>query len=405
MHGPVGLAVVGGRRGAALAAAVDALDDAGATVVAVCDLSDAVLGAWRTARPGIAATARYADVLDDPRVDAVVLATPMHLHAGQAVRALDAGKHVLSEVVAATRLDDCWALVEAVERSGGTYMLAENYCYGRTAMTVEHLCARGLFGEPTFAAGSYLHDCRGLMFGPGGGRTWRSTDEGMVICRGNGYPTHALGPVARWLDVGRSDRLVRTATFALRGAALHDYASALLGAGHPEARPAAWQDSADGAVTLLETAGGRVIVLRVDVASPRPRTTTHYELQGTRGAFAAPSHGLGDPVVWLEGVSPGSALPGAGTPPAWQPLAALTEHVHPRWRGRPPAGEPAERNVADRLMVADFLHAVRTGAPPPIDVYDAVTWSCITPLSVRSVAAGGAPVVVPDFRRGGVGRG
>ncbi|MDQ1300740.1 MAG: hypothetical protein QG637_660, partial [Chloroflexota bacterium] len=47
-------------------------------------------------------------------------------HADQAVRALEAGKHVLSEVVAAATLDDCWRRVETVERTGRVYMLAEN---------------------------------------------------------------------------------------------------------------------------------------------------------------------------------------------------------------------------------------------------------------------------------------
>ena len=43
---------------------------------------------------------------------------------------------------------------------------------------------------------------------------------------------------------------------------------------------------------------------------------------------------------------------------------------------------------------------MRTGAHPPIDVYDAATYMCITPLSENSIACGGAPQPFPDFTDG-----
>ena len=55
------------------------------------------------------------------------------------------------------------------------------------------------------------------------------------------------------------------------------------------------------------------------------------------------------------------------------------------------------------FILEDFARAVRTGVSP-IDVYDAVTWSSIMPLSAESFARGGAPVAIPDFRRGRVGQ-
>jgi hypothetical protein len=48
-------------------------------------------------------------------------------------------------------------------------------------------------------------------------------------------------------------------------------------------------------------------------------------------------------------------------------------------------------------VIEDFVDAVRSGDRPPIDVYDAVTWSSITPLSVESVRRNGQPMDVPDF--------
>lgn len=54
----------------------------------------------------------------------------------------------------------------------------------------------------------------------------------------------------------------------------------------------------------------------------------------------------------------------------------------------------------DFLMFKDFFRAVRAGGEMPLDVYDAALWMSVTPLSEASVAAGGAPVAVPDFTRG-----
>lgn len=47
-----------------------------------------------------------------------------------------------------------------------------------------------------------------------------------------------------------------------------------------------------------------------------------------------------------------------------------------------------------------FLEAVRMKSQTPIDVYDSVTMSVITPISEASIAKGSAPVPVPDFTRG-----
>jgi hypothetical protein len=48
--------------------------------------------------------------------------------------------------------------------------------------------------------------------------------------------------------------------------------------------------------------------------------------------------------------------------------------------------------------MADFVQAVRTGKSP-IDMFDAVTWTCIRPLSEQSIRSGSQPVEVPNFRQ------
>jgi 2-hydroxy-4-carboxymuconate semialdehyde hemiacetal dehydrogenase len=61
--------------------------------------------------------------LDDPAVDAVVLATPTPLHAAQAIQVMEAGKHVLVEIPMADSLADAEAVVATQERTAVTAMV------------------------------------------------------------------------------------------------------------------------------------------------------------------------------------------------------------------------------------------------------------------------------------------
>ena len=79
--------------------------------------------------------------------DAVLLASYFHRHAEDAILCLRAGKHVLSEVTAATSMEQCCELLETVRATGRKYMLAENYCYFRPWSLVMGLVQAGLFGE------------------------------------------------------------------------------------------------------------------------------------------------------------------------------------------------------------------------------------------------------------------
>jgi predicted dehydrogenase len=311
------------------------------------------------------------------------------------VAALDAGLHVLSEVVAATTSDEAWALIEAVRRSGRVYMMAENYCYTRQSMMVRHMADQGLFGQPTYAEGAYVHDTRDLLFTAEGDLTWRGEIARAQV--GNAYPTHSFGPTAQWLGVagpGAADRCVELVAYSTPDASRWRYAAERFGTHHPAAQPGYFR-LGDSASVLIRTAAGAVAYVRRDAASPRPHAMTHYQLQGSAGAYLAPRHGAEEPLVWLAGRSPGSS-PGDAR---WEPLWTYAgEFEHPRWRelGRVAAG--SGHGGGDFLVALDFLDAVQHGRPPGVDVYDAVTWSSLYWLSADSVNNGGSPVPIPDFR-------
>jgi predicted dehydrogenase len=392
---PLRLAIVGGHRGGAFRQTLAVLAEHVA-LTAVCDLNPAVLAAWQEIQSDLRTFGDYTHLLEADVCDAVLLATPMDLHAQQAIQALEAGKHVLSEVIAATSLEDCWQLVEAVERAERVYMLAENYCYTRPTMLVRTMVERGVFGTVSYAEGAYIHDCRPLMFDGQDQLTWRGY-LGRQSPR-NVYPTHSLGPVAQWLGCTgprATDRLTEVLCWTTPDRARRLYVEEYVGATHPAAAPGFFT-AGDSASTLIRTVGDAVAYLRVDVSSPRPHNTTHYVLQGTQAAYLSARYPEDEPLVWIKDRGPDQRI----GEEAWQSLWAYApEYEHPRWQAEGAVARTAGHGGGDYFVIEDFLRAVRGEQPVPIDVYDAVTWSSIYALSAASVQAGGHPQAIPSFRR------
>lgn len=387
---PLRVGVIGvGSRGTYLLSVALGL---GVEVPALCDINEAHLN--RAAELVAKARSRkpegysrgptdYRRMLQRDDLDAVIVATPMQVHAAMAIDSLRAGKHVLSEVAAAMTLDECWGLVRAAEETGRIYMLSENCCYWEPVMMVLRMVQEGVFGDLTYAECGYVHDCRSLMF-HGDQLTWRG--EMKRDYTGNLYPTHAIGPVAQWLGINRGDRFVRLLSAATGQKNLVDYVRRKFPKDHP-AQQIRFR-AADSVSTLIHTAKGVLIDLRYDICSPRPVvSTTYYSLQGTRASYE--SRGA---TIWIEGRSPGHS---------WEPAAKYAqEFEHPLWKEGRAKAAGAGHGGGDYFVVNAFFETVRRGQPSPIDACDAAAWSAIIELSARSIAAGGAPQEFPDFTRG-----
>jgi predicted dehydrogenase len=95
----------------------------GCRVAWLCDASEQARARAAGQHPGARTTSEVADLLADPGLDAVVLATPVPTHAELAVAALTAGKHCFVEKPLATRLQDAEAAVAASERAGRILMV------------------------------------------------------------------------------------------------------------------------------------------------------------------------------------------------------------------------------------------------------------------------------------------
>ena len=150
-------------------------------------------------------------------LDALVLITQHWLHAPQAVRALEAGKHVYSAVPLVWLPDSgevlqwCGRLVETVRRTGLAYMLGETTVYHPEAMYGRRLARAGAFGAFTYSEGEYFHafdspgcdlrQVKRLREASRAGREWRGVLDGYIARGALGgpmhYPTHSVsGPMS-----------------------------------------------------------------------------------------------------------------------------------------------------------------------------------------------------------------
>lgn len=314
----------------------------------------------------------YDDMLESD-IDAVVISTPMQLHVPQAIAALEAGKHVLSEVTAGVTMDELGWLIEAVEKSGKVYMFAENCCFIRENLVIHEMVKAGLFGKPYFAEGEYLHEIKGLIRYKDGKTSWRKYWQ--LGKRGAFYPTHSIGPTMQWFGEDRIQSIICASSgqniakeFGLR------------------------QD--DTTITLCQTQSGALIKIRIDCMSPRPHNNLYYSLQGTKGCYEAP-RGLGDAhKIWLD------SMDGDANNPQWQPLSGFyDEFLLQRYKSATAEQKQAGHGGSDFYIVGHFLDAVLRGVKPAIDVYSACEWTAVGLLSELSVTSNGLQMKMPNFRQ------
>jgi predicted dehydrogenase len=107
--------------------------------------------AFRRRFGGDTAHGSYAAALEDPRIDAVVVAVPPRDHGDLTSRALAAGKHVLVEKPAFCRMAEYRAAVETRNRAGRIVLVGENDHYKPLAVCLRRLLSEGAIGEMVFA--------------------------------------------------------------------------------------------------------------------------------------------------------------------------------------------------------------------------------------------------------------
>lgn len=153
---PVRVAVIGlGYWGPNLVRNLHELEDA--EVVAVCDRRREALSAIRRRYPAVETTTELNDVLNDPSVDAVAIATPVSTHFGIAADALLAGKHVFVEKPLAASSDEARELIDLADQRELVLMPGHTFLYSPPVLMIRDLVASGELGQIYFISMSRVN--------------------------------------------------------------------------------------------------------------------------------------------------------------------------------------------------------------------------------------------------------
>lgn len=320
-------------------------------------------------------------------IDLVYSTTPWHLHTPVSVYAMKNAKHAATEVPAGKTLDELWELVETSEKTRKHCMMLENCCYDFFELLTLNMARQGMFGEIVHAEGAYIHDLsKDWLFNKKAyADMWRLKEN--IGHNGNLYPTHGLGPIAQCMDINRGDKFDHLVSMSTNDFTLNKLAAAMA------AEDDFFKPYVDKAyrgnmnTTLIRTHKGRTVMVQHDVSTIRPYSRIHL-ISGTKGAaqkWPGPQRiAFGHSWIKSEELK---QLEEKYAPPIVKHIGNIAKEV-------------GGHGGMDFIMDWRLIDCLRNGLPLDQDVYDAASWSCLMPLSERSVAKKSRTIDIPDFTRG-----
>ena len=152
----VGVAVVGlGYWGPNLVRNLYEVEDADPALV--CDLRPEALETIKRRYPSVRTTTRFEDVLADPEIEAVAIATPVSSHFELAARTLESGKHVFVEKPLTASSDEALELIELAEELGLVLMPGHTFLYSPPVNRIRSMISGGDLGEIYFISTSRVN--------------------------------------------------------------------------------------------------------------------------------------------------------------------------------------------------------------------------------------------------------
>ena len=303
----------------------------------------------------------FEDLLESD-VDAIVLANYANEHAPYAVKCLEHGKHVLSEVMPVQNFAEAVALVEAVEKTGKIYDYAENYCYMVAPREMRRLYKSGALGEFEYGEGEYLHNCEAgwhtITYGDP--NHWRNNMSAFF------YSTHSIGPLIHITGL----KPVKVTGFEMP----YNNRMARMGA------KAGW-----GSLIIITLENGAVIKSLHGVGPSK--NSVWFSVYGSLGTAESRREAAeGDCAIYthldeFEGEN-------ADRKNKYTPKDEFSERA-----------EAAGHGGSDFFTMWHFVSKILGEENAEIiDVYEALDMFLPSLLAYRSVLAGGVSMDVPDFR-------
>lgn len=332
--------------------------------VHVADLS-ADCRARAAEKQGLAGVHETFEQLLDADVDCIGVFTPPWLHADQAVRALDAGKHVYCACPAGLTLEELRSVIDTVERTGRIYMTAETGYYYPPAMYARQAWSEGRFGQFVYGEGEYYYRPHAYPF-------WLRDGYGNMPPML--YPTHSASMVIS-VTGRRIERITCVGTPGL----------------HPDAadkkRRDEWRDNEVSNMTALGVMSGGG-VCRINEMRNVGCKGELGSLFGTLGSLRQ----VAGAAVWTDGLDEDIDLVDLWKDPAKHPQTALTQRLPEPLRERGLGHWGSHRFLAD-----EFVRAVTQNKRPHNHVWMAAKYCAFGIVAWESLKRGGQWLDVPDF--------
>ena len=349
----VRLGVVGLLRGHCAASLIG---DADVQIRAICDKNPTLLAEKRqyyTDR-GVAdllCFEAYEDMLCSD-IDAVYVATDKPLHTRHVIQALEAGKHVISEIPVIETVEEAKLLRDAVTAHPGLkYMTGENCCYWAFIEEWKRMHEAGAFGDIVYAEAEYLHSIEPDKIKPYTTKHWRKYNPAIT------YLTHSLGPLLHIMN----DRCVSVSCIA------------------PESHYNPYKKGAQNGVALFRTAKGAVI--RIFIGFGMYVGYDHnFALYGTRGTI------LTDKTKPLEEAHSFAKL--YDTPDTFERFVEIPVKLSE-------TDDVYGHGGVDAKMIRDFIKCIIEDTEPPIDVDMGIRISLPGIIATESAKRGGALLEIP----------
>ncbi|MBQ7097604.1 MAG: Gfo/Idh/MocA family oxidoreductase [Clostridia bacterium] len=366
-------------------------------IVAICDKRqkaiDKALEAFEEKNvPTPIVTYDYMDLVNNPDIDAILFFNSWTGRPEMAIKSMEAGKYTGIEVGCAFDLSECYALIDAYERTGSPLMMLENCCYGRREMMALNVAEQGKFGEIVHCVGGYHHylpDCD-LFKDVENDQVEHYRIHQYIARNLHNYPTHDFGPIAKVLKINRGNRIISLNSIASKSRALKDYAKRHIG----EESHFSQIDYKQGDIvnTIITCANGETVQLCLDTTLPRAYYSRNFTVRGTRGMYAEERK-----ILYFDDMEADHSLDGEIKSNEKEMFETYDHPLHKEYAA---LGEKGGHGGMDWLLIRAFVESVKAGTDTPIDAYDTVTWMAIGTISEISIAKNGAPVEFPDFTRG-----
>ena len=260
--------------------------------------------------------------------------------------------------------------------------MIENCNYNNEELWILNMINKGVFGELNHAEGAYIHDLRALFLNETYYENqWRLQHH--LHRNGNFYPTHGLGPIAAYMDIGYGDNYTTLVSMSSKEYSLSEAAKSI------------GRDlnivCGDMSTTLIKTQLGRTIMLQMDTHTARPYSRINT-LTGSKAVhqgypsrlFIADSDFKKSSHKWLSD----------------QEYKNYREkYDHPLWAKL--KKQISENEVGhggmDFVMIYRLVECLNQGLSLDFSIYDSVNTTSIVPLSELSVSQGSMPIKIPDF--------